>query len=97
MDSLFGNGFVCWALDLLGRTAYWCLDSSLASAVFICRTNGIAVSHRDHLDFTKICLTASRLCNSLHQYPTDLKFVGFALVSPQTRYGTKSVGNSSMV
>ena len=85
MDSLSSNGFICWALDLLGRTAYWWLDSSLASAVFICWSNGIAVSHRDYLDFTKICLTASRLCNSLYQYPTDLKFVAFALISSQTR------------
>jgi hypothetical protein len=57
MDTLFGDGLVCWALDLLGRAANWCLDGSLSGFVFICWTDGIAISYCDKLDFKEIYLT----------------------------------------
>jgi len=81
MDSFSGHGLIYWALDLLGRTAYWCLDSSLSCSVFIRWANGIVVAHFDELDSREIFLTCSRLCNPLKYYTSDLIFAAFALAS----------------
>jgi hypothetical protein len=54
MDSFFSLGFVCGAVDLLGRATDWVVDRSFSGSLFICWTDWIVVSHFDSLDYPEI-------------------------------------------